>query len=335
MAHLTLSIVEIIILLFGAVILGITIHFFISSRRSNKDSFAEADRVSRILSDWKLKYFNDIEQRDKELTSVKEQLKEAEENSNIYSIEADEMRKQNKKLLAEMEMTQKAPVEEEKPDYIEQLREAQSSLLAHNEKINLLLSQIGQVKDSEEKTREILRENEELSNQVSDLKYMVEEKEKMINNVRQKEHLTKEMSSMLDNAYNEFNQLQVKIQKLEAQLSSSKMVNIEYEDLKESHYKMSKDFEEQKIKLSALSNENQELRTDLNISEEKLREANFQRQQLQKRVAYLEDLNNDLQSVSDTNKRLEGQLKRIGELESMLNVVSEERDQLIRRQPNE
>lgn len=335
MAHLTLSIVEIIILLFGAVILGITIHFFISSRRSNKDSFAEADRVSRILSDWKLKYFNDIEQRDKELVSVKEQLKEAEENSNIYSIEADEMRKQNKKLLAEMEMTQKAPVEEEKPDYIEQLREAQSSLLAHNEKINLLLSQIGQVKDSEEKTREILRENEELSNQVSDLKYMVEEKEKMINNVRQKEHLTKEMSSMLDNAYNEFNQLQVKIQKLEAQLSSSKMVNIEYEDLKESHYKMSKDFEEQKIKLSALSNENQELRTDLNISEEKLREANFQRQQLQKRVAYLEDLNNDLQSVSDTNKRLEGQLKRIGELESMLNVVSEERDQLIRRQPNE
>ena len=336
MAHLTLSIVEIIILLFGAVILGITIHFFISSRRSNKDSFAEADRVSRILSDWKLKYFNDIEQRDKELASVNEKLKEAEENSEIYSIEADEMRKQNKKLLAEMETAQKAPlVDEEKPDYIEQLRDAQSSLMAHNEKINLLLSQIGQVKDSEEKTREILKENEELSHQVSDLKYLVEEKEKMISNVRQKEHLTKEMSSMLDNAYNEFNQLQVKIQKLETQLSSSKMASIEYEDLKESHYKMSKDFEEQKTRLSALITENQELKTDLGINEEKLREANFQRQQLQKRVAYLEELNNDLQSVSDTNKKLEGQLKRIGELESMLNVVSEERDQLIRRQSNE
>jgi hypothetical protein len=56
---------------------------------------------------------------------------------------------------------------------------------------------------------------------------------------------------------------------------------------------------------------------------------------LQKRIAYLEELNNDLQAVSDANKKLESQLKRIGELESMLNVVAEERDQLARRRENE
>ena len=66
--------------------------------------------------------------------------------------------------------------------------------------------------------------------------------------------------------------------------------------------------------------------------EDKLREANFQRQQLQKRVSYLEELNNDLHVVSDTNKKLESQLKRMGELESFINVVSEERDDLLRRQ---
>jgi hypothetical protein len=41
-----------------------------------------------------------------------------------------------------------------------------------------------------------------------------------------------------------------------------------------------------------------------------------------------------MKAVSDANKRLEGQLKRIGELESMLNVISEERDELARRQMN-
>ena len=65
---------------------------------------------------------------------------------------------------------------------------------------------------------------------------------------------------------------------------------------------------------------------------DKLREANFQRQQLQKRVSYLEELNNDLHVVADANKKLESQLKRLGELESIINVVSEERDDLLRRQ---
>ena len=65
--------------------------------------------------------------------------------------------------------------------------------------------------------------------------------------------------------------------------------------------------------------------------EDKLREATFQKQQLQKRSAYLEELNTDLQVVSDANKKLEAQLRRVGELESMLNVVAEERDQLMRK----
>jgi hypothetical protein len=41
---------------------------------------------------------------------------------------------------------------------------------------------------------------------------------------------------------------------------------------------------------------------------------------------YLEELNNDLQLVADANKKLETQLKRIGELESMLNMMSGERE---------
>jgi hypothetical protein len=110
------------------------------------------------------------------------------------------------------------------------------------------------------------------------------------------------------------------------------MLSLEYEDLKEVNSKLTRDYEEQKQKAYALSTENQQLQNQMMEAEDKFREANFQRQQLQKRVAYLEELNMDLQVVSDTNKKLEGQLKRIGELESLLNVVSEEKDILEKRQ---
>ena len=336
MASLSLSIVEIIVLMLGAIILGVTIHFFIVSRRSMKSSPMETEKISKTLEEWKLRYFNDTELRDKELTQLRKRLEETEENNNINVIEAEETRKLNKKLQAELESLRKtAPsAEKEKPDYIEQLRKAQSSLMEHNEKINQLLGQIDIVKETEEKQQEILKINEELSGQVDELKFMLSQKEKEINNTRQKEHLTNEMTSMIDSAYNEFNVLQDKIQKLESQVNTSKRLNIEYEDLKESHYRISQDFEEQKRKYSAAITENKQLLEELTETEDKLKEANFQRQQLQKRVAYLEELNNDMQAVADANKKLEHQLKRVGELESMLNMVAEERDELARKQFN-
>ncbi|MEP6700915.1 MAG: hypothetical protein ABJA85_06355, partial [Bacteroidota bacterium] len=222
--------------------------------------------------------------------------------------------------------------ENEKPDYIQQLRQAQSGLMEHNEKINLLLGQIDIVKETEEKQKEILKINEGLAAEVDDLKFMLSQKEKEIDNTRQKEQLTNEMTSMIDSAYNEFNVLQDKMQKLESQVNASKRINLEYEDLKEGYYRISQDFEEQKKKYSTAISENNQLLEELTETEDKLREANFQRQQLQKKVAYLEELNNDMQAVSDANKKLESQLKRVGELESMLNVIAEERDQLARKQ---
>lgn len=349
-ATLILSVPEIILLLFGAIILGITIHFFITSRRHLKATTREMSEKKNFARDeWKMRYLNDMELREKEITTLKQQLLEAEENVNIYSIEAEEMRLQNHKLETEVARLKKEKEAEkekakeqetvvttitpiykpnDKYDYLEQLRQAQTSLIEQNQKINQLLGNLDVIKEKEEKTREILRDNAELSVQVNHMRAELTERDKEITNIRQKEQLTKEMTSMLDNAYSEFNVLQNKIQKLESQLTSSRMLNMEYEDLKEEHMKMRKEMEDHKTRLSFLSNENQQLQMQTMEAEDKLRESNFQRQQLQKRVAYLEELNSDLQVVSDANKKLEGQLRRIGELESMLNVVSEERDQL-------
>ncbi|MBK9382818.1 MAG: hypothetical protein IPN39_16060, partial [Chitinophagaceae bacterium] len=114
----------------------------------------------------------------------------------------------------------------------------------------------------------------------------------------------------------------------------SKRINLEYEELKEVQHKMTRDFEEQKLKYHAAVEENRQLQLAIAEAEDSLKETEFQRHQLQKRVAYLEELNNDMQAMADANKKLEGQLKRIGELESMLNVIAEERDQLMQRKTN-
>jgi chromosome segregation ATPase len=331
--QISLSVVGIMVLMLGAVILGITIHFFIVSRRSLNASIDETPggRMSKELSDWKLRYFNDIEQKDKDLSQLKMQLAEAEENSTIYSIEADEMRMQNKKLQSEIESLGNTKTTSEKPDYFEQLDRAQSSLLEHNEKINQLLGKIDLVKETETKHQQMLKANDQLRGQIDELKSTIAQKDKEINSIRQKEQLTTEMSSLLDRAHNEFTALQGKIQKLEGQVIASGTTNLEYEEIKEGYFKISRDFEEQKLKYNVLVSENRQLQANLSETEEKLIEANFQRQQMQKKVAYLEDLNKDMLVVSDAQKKLEGQLKRIGELESMLNIVSEEKNELANR----
>jgi len=188
------------------------------------------------------------------------------------------------------------------------------------------------VKETETKQQELVRINEELSGQIDELKSMLAQKELEVSSNNRKEKLTAEVASLLDNAYNEFNILQDKILSLESQLIDSKTTKLDYEEIKESYSKISRDFEEQKLKYNVLVSENRQLQADLAQMEEKLIEANFQRQQMQKKLSYLEEINRDMQVVSDSQKKLEGQLKRIGELESMLNIVSEERDDLANRQ---
>jgi chromosome segregation ATPase len=174
----------------------------------------------------------------------------------------------------------------------------------------------------------MLNEKEALNHELDGLRQMLSEKEKEMLTIQQKANLTREMTSMLDNAYSEFNILQDKMHKLEVQVTTSRMTSMELEDLKEAHYRLNKDYEEQKMKLAVAINEKQQYFKELTESEEKLKEANFQRQQLQKKVGYLEELSRDMAAMAEANKKLESQIRRIGELESMLNVTEEERDRL-------
>ena len=332
--NINLSIFEITILFVSAIVVGFVINLFFTSRKNNKKEETDTKKsVSSGIDEWKIRYLKEAELKDKEINDLRDRLHNVNEDKRIYEIEIEELKSQVRKLNLDLQDSKsEKPVAHGRPDYYEQLRQAQQSLLDHNAKISQLLEQVDVIKETEEKSQEILRSNEELSMQIKDLRYMLGEKEEEINQIKQKEHLTKEMTVMLDNAYSEFNLLQGKIQKLESQLSSSKMVNIEYEDLKEAYYKVVRELDEQKNKTNHYLQENQALQIELSKVEDKLSESNLQRQQLQKKVAYLEELNNDLHLMAEANKNLESQIKRLGELESRLNIVSEERDRLRERQ---
>jgi len=208
-------------------------------------------------------------------------------------------------------------------------------LTEHNEKVSQLLRRIDTIKDVEEEHQIAARQNKELILEIQELKNLLNNQTKELNTLRQKDQLTGQMSSLLENANAEFSLLQAKIQKLEKEMSLSGIGNVELEDMKEANYKLNKEFEEQRQKLHNSIMENQELRAQLFETEDKLKEANFERQQLQKKVSFFEELNNDLQTLAESNKKLEIQLKRMAELESMLNVISQERSDLMRKQEGE
>ena len=105
---LSLSVLEIVLLLFGAIILGITIHFFIASRKNLRAATEEMEKTSFARDEWKLRYFNDMEARDKEMSQLKLQLQEAEENSRIYNMELDEVRKESRLVKVELENARRA-----------------------------------------------------------------------------------------------------------------------------------------------------------------------------------------------------------------------------------
>jgi chromosome segregation ATPase len=331
---MNLSIVELSVLVFCAITLGIVIHFFLVSKKNMQHSPVAAQKMKKNLAEWKLKYFNDIEIKDRDLDETKRRLKESEENWKIYKTEADELRKEKQKMQHQLEVSGKNKGGDQ-PDYIEQLLEARVSLMDHSKKVEQLMENIEELSVNEEKQKLLEEENEQLIGQVNEMKELLRKKDEEITKVVTNQTLRMEMSSMLDNAYSEFNNLQSKIQKLESQLSASKLAQIEYEGLHENYYKISSENEEYRTKLQSLTADNQQMTIRLFEAEDKLREANFQRQQLQKRVSYLEELNADLQLVTDANKKLEHQLRRIGELESMLTVVAEERDQLKRHSDDE
>lgn len=166
---------------------------------------------------------------------------------------------------------------------------------------------------------------------VAELHLTIEKRETEIRALRQQNELSREMQSHFDELQNEVDFLQEKLAKLEQQAWQANELAIKMESMEQTQLHLEKEVLRKDEKLRELTAENQRINQLLNTTEDKLQESNMMRAQLQKKIQFLEEMNNDMKQVSETNRRLQTEIRRIGELESMLNLIMEERDELLRQ----
>jgi chromosome segregation ATPase len=299
--------------------LGYTLHYFLTTRKSIRIQKPAPDEGINDNDNWKLKYYTDMEIQEKTLQQLRDRLSESEENEKIYSLETEELREELALLKEKNTRTEaqvKPPTVTE--DYLQQLKTAQDNLFQYNQHINKLLQQIQMLKESEKKYQDLQQQHNILNEQLSSLHRQLAEKETEIRRILQEQRLVLEMNERMDKAYADFTQMQEKLRKLEQYLDQPHSKRIEYEQLQESYFKLSREFDEVKGKQISLFEENQRLSRILADTEDKLKEATFQRQQYQKKMLFLEELNRDLQDATEQQKKMESQLRRISEMESIL-----------------
>lgn len=196
----------------------------------------------------------------------------------------------------------------------------------------LLDTYLEKVEDLEKEHREELElQNNRLEKEIAKLHGVIEEKDAELEELAEQAKAGQRMAQRIEEAYQEFEQLQQKMASLEKQAGRANNLAIELEDTKQSYEQVLKELARKQEKLEEVMNENHRMRREMDDLEDKLSEANAQRQQLFKKVQFLTDLNNDMQSMSETNKKLQTEMRRIGELESMLNMMAEERDYLLKK----
>src|SRR5213075_2293708 len=106
MLSINLSTFEVIGLLSSAIVIGFVINFFFTSRKGMKKGLQEEKKsLSSGLDEWKIKYLNEAEIKDTEITDLRNRLLDATDNKRIYEIEIDELKSQVRKLNLDVQQT--------------------------------------------------------------------------------------------------------------------------------------------------------------------------------------------------------------------------------------
>jgi chromosome segregation ATPase len=324
---LTVHLPEAIIGLFGAIILGFTLHYFWTSRHANTVE-PLTDEVLGENEDWKLKYYNDMEIQEKAMRQFREKMAETEKREDALIVENRQMKAELDDMDQRLETAQsKIKPLTSSEDYLQKLAAAQEELFHHNQTVNRLLQQNQLLKESEKKSQDLVARQHAMNEQITSLHRQIGEKDAEIQRILKEQKLVMEMNERMDQAIGDFNSMREKLRKLESALDQPHSKRIEYEQLQEAYFKMMREFDEVKGKQMSLFDENQRLSRILADTEDKLKEANFQRQQYHKKMLFMEELNRDLTDASEQHKKMESQLRRIAEMESIVSrSVAERRD---------
>lgn len=307
-----LTLFEIIILQAGAIILGVTIYFFIVSKR----------KLSETL------------QQSKSRLNIPVKKKGAEKNARQPEDQLNDLKFQIEQFKAS---SRAQPVKPQPQNHLSETLDGNTigslkdSVLRQQQTLDALLHKMDTLEEEVNDKIELQNENETLQQQIEKLELKLEGKETEIKKLKQQEMVAQQMASRIDEVYKEFEALQKKIASLEKSASRANALSLELEDIRQSNDQLHKELLRKQEKLEESIAENQRLHSLLSVTEDKLAEANLQRQQLQKKVQFLQDMNNDMQHMSESNHKLNNELRRIGELESMLSMIAEERDRLMNK----
>lgn len=304
-----LTLVAFIALPIGAIILGVTVYFFLKTQASLRETI----EVTQLRSTPQVKK----EARKKARRPVSELLKR-------FS------RKRNNPDLPDVTIISPRKLSETPESIVQELKH---TIAQQQQVLNTYLDKVEELEDGGK--GQLRQLNNDLQKEISKLHNIIEQKDHELEELEQRASGAQKMAGKIDEVYQEFEQLQLKMMQLEKQANRANKLAMDLEDTKQSYEQVYHELMRKQEKLEEVMNENQRMRVDMNTLEDKLAEANLQRQQLQKKVQFLQEMNADMQSLSDTNKKLQTELRRIGELESMLNMMAQERDFLLKKKNKE
>lgn len=308
---INLTLIEFIVFPLAVIIFVFTLYFFIKSRKTLKVTL-EANK----------KYAGLVIKKESYASSKPKKVIELEKQFAKKRLETSTI-----KEAVEIPAKKTTRTEENL------VQELKSTVTQQQKLLNTYLQKVEELEN--EGKEELNKKINDLERDIHKLHLVMEKKDEEIEDLQQQASASQKMAAKIEEVYQEFDQLQNKMQILEKQANRANNLAIELEDTRQSYEQVHKELLRKHEKLEEMMNENQQMRYELNEMEDKLAEANLQRQQLQKKVQFLTDLNNDMQSISETNKKLQTELRRIGELESMLNMMAEERDFLLKKKKDQ
>lgn len=154
----------------------------------------------------------------------------------------------------------------------------------------------------------------------------LERKEAEIQRLKQNEAHTQTIQARYEEVQVAFTEMQDKMAEMEKQSWQSAELTIHLDHAEQAQRQMEDALGRKEERLHELSTENKVLRDAFTDLEHKLSEANLQRQQLLKKVQLLEGLNTDMMQIAETNRKLKAEISRVAELESMLYLMTESRE---------
>ena len=277
-----LTLFEIIILQLGAIILGVTIYFFIISKRALSETLRKSKSQLNLPAK-KKRFEKTVDKNDDVFDGLHQQIAQLKK-----SVAAE--------TFAKPSVPQTASYQPEALD-THGINSLKDSVLRQQETLNALLDKIEHLEEEANDKNELKDENDALLQQIEKLQLKLDAKDVEIKKLKQQETVAQQMTSRIDEVYKEFDALQKKISSLEKGASKANSLALELEDVKQSYDQLHKDILRKQEKLEEVIAENQRLHSSLSITEDKLAEANLQRQQLQKKVQFLQDINNDMQNM--------------------------------------